>query len=265
VPTVPIWLFPETVTSIPAVPGAAVAVKACGEPFGTLALALKVFVPATVPSVPVALAWPFAAVVAEVGVIEPSPLVTAKVTVTPETGFPYWSFTCTTKGALSGVQIVVVWPSPDTATSVSAAPAFPVAVNVCGEPLKEPDVAVKVFVPAAVPSFPVALASPLELVVAEVGEIEPPPLATAKVTLVPETAFPYESLTLTTNGELSAVPTVPVWLFPETVASVAAAAALMVMPVSLPVLLPPVAVIDCVPAVFSTTLLHAWLPLSLPV
>jgi hypothetical protein len=37
----------------------------------------------------------------------------------------------------------------------------------------------------------------------------------AKVTLVPDFGFPLESVTVTTNGLVKAVPTVPLWLLPE--------------------------------------------------
>ena len=71
-----------------------------------------------------------------------------------------------------------------------AAPAVAVAVKVTGEPVSPAEVAVKVFDPALVPKVQeptVAIPEAFVVVVAPV--IEPPPLATAKVTLTPETGL----------------------------------------------------------------------------
>jgi hypothetical protein len=94
----------------------------------------------------------------------------------------------------------------------------PVAVNVIGLPVKEPEEAVTVFAPAVVPRVRVAEASPVEVVITLVGLSVPPPAVTAKVTVVPETGLPLASVTLTVNGFTSACPALPDWLLPLTIA-----------------------------------------------
>src|SRR5207245_5150789 len=100
--------------------------------------------------------------------------------------------------------------------SCAAAPATPVAVNVTGLPVRPVAVAVNVFGPAAVPSVQdVTAAIPLAFVsTAVVGLTVPPPVATAKVTATPATAFPLASFTITDGGMSTAVPTVAVWVLP---------------------------------------------------
>ena len=44
-----------------------------------------------------------------------------KVTVTPETGLPYWSVTVATSGLVKAVATVAVWPEPEVAAMVLAA------------------------------------------------------------------------------------------------------------------------------------------------
>ena len=94
--------------------------------------------------------------------------------------------------------------------SVAAVPGVPVAVNVTGDPAREPDVAVKVLAPADVPRVQdVTAATPEEFVVtAEAGASDPPPDAIAKVTDVPEIGLPAESVTSTLGAVATAVPTV---------------------------------------------------------
>src|SRR5205807_550135 len=76
------------------------------------------------------------------------------------------------------------------------APAVPVAWKVTGLPVSEPDVAVRVLVPAVVPSFhEPTVATPLAFVVADPLVSEPPPVATANVTAAPATGLPYWSTT----------------------------------------------------------------------
>ena len=84
---------------------------------------------------------------------------------------------------------------------------MPLAVNVSGLPVSPVALAVKVFVPATVPSvqFPTA-AIPLPLVVALPPTTEPPPVPTAKVTLIAATPLPFTSVTLTDGATLSAAP-----------------------------------------------------------
>jgi len=98
----------------------------------------------------------------------------------------------------------------------------PVALNVTGEPESPVEVAVTVFVPAVGPSVKVEEALPSELVVVLVTERDPPPAVTANVTLTPLTGLLLASLTITTKGLDSAVPTVPLWPLPEKKAILAA-------------------------------------------
>jgi hypothetical protein len=105
-----------------------------------------------------------------------------------------------------------------------AAPAVPVAVKVTGEPLRPPLVAVSVFAPAVVPRVQAGLvATPaLSVVTALLEAIEPPPVATAKVTDTPLTALPCASVTFTDGAVATAVLTVALWLFPPFTAIVVA-------------------------------------------
>src|SRR5438105_14940933 len=81
-------------------------------------------------------------------VIVPFPGATANGTATPVTGFPFASLTITDGGALTAVPAVADWLVGLFAAIVAPAPAVPVAVNVTGLLVSEPDVAVKVFEPA---------------------------------------------------------------------------------------------------------------------
>jgi hypothetical protein len=94
----------------------------------------------------------------------------------------------------------------------AAAPVVPVAVKVTGLPVSPLDVAVRVFVPAIVPSVQdVTAAIPLALVVTGVvGLTVPPPDATANVTATPPTGLLNWSRTITDGGVATAVPTVAV-------------------------------------------------------
>jgi hypothetical protein len=164
---------------------------------------------------------------------EPPPLATAKVTLTPETGFPCESVTRTLGGVATTLPTVALWLLPALIAMVFAAPAVPVAVKVRGEPVSPALVAVKVFVPAVVPKVQAGdVAIPEALVVTVAGvPSEPPPLATAKVTLTPETGFPCESVTRTLGFVDTAVPTVALWLLPALIVTVLAAPADISMPV----------------------------------
>jgi hypothetical protein len=87
------------------------------------------------------------------------------------------------------------------------APVVPVALNVTGEPVSEPDVATSELGPAVAPSVhDPAAAMPAEFVVAFPALTEPPPDETANVTATPATPLPRESVTLTEGGMGSAVP-----------------------------------------------------------
>src|ERR1700739_5024574 len=119
---------------------------------------------------------------------------------------------------------------------------MPVAVNVTGLPVRVPEVAVRVLVPAVVPRVQLVTAAiPLAFVVtAVVGFTVPPPDATANVTLTPATGLLDASRTITAGGVVTAVPTVALWLFPALTAIDAAAPAVPVavkvtgLPVSVP-------------------------------
>jgi hypothetical protein len=104
-------------------------------------------------------------------------------------------------------------------------PTVPVAVNVTGEPESPDTVAVSVFVPAVVPRVQeVTAAIPEEFVDTVVeGRRDPPPDATAKVTAVPDTGLPPESVTMTDGAIATAEPAVAVWLLPAFTAMVVAA------------------------------------------
>ena len=72
------------------------------------------------------MAWPLDPVtaVAEVVKVPEAPLAGGvKVTVTPETGLPYWSVTVATSGLAKAVATVALWPLPEVAVTVWAAPA----------------------------------------------------------------------------------------------------------------------------------------------
>jgi hypothetical protein len=89
-----------------------------------------------------------------------------------------------------------------------AVPAVPVAVNVTGLPLSEPDVAVSVLVPAAGPRVQLpTVAMPFASVVWVPPVTLPPPVVTAKVTATPATGLFDASFTTTDGGGLTAVPT----------------------------------------------------------
>jgi hypothetical protein len=92
------------------------------------------------------------------------------------------------------------------------------------------------------------------------GDSEPAPAVTAKVTVAPGTGFAFASATRTTSGLGSAVPSVPVWLLPETTETVAAGPACPVSEKATdarPVL---AAVIVFVPAVFERVKVADTLP-----
>jgi hypothetical protein len=179
--------------------------------------AVTVLLPAVGPNVSVLDATPELFVVVAVEVSAPPPAVTAKVTVTPETPLPLASLTFTVNGALNCCPTVPVWLFPLTRAIVDAA-AVPVAValKVTGLPVRVPDDAVTVLVPAFGPRVSVLEASPELFVVVAVAVRVPPPAVTAKVTVTPETALPLASLTLTVKGALNCCPTEPDWLFPLT-------------------------------------------------
>src|SRR5207248_10764818 len=80
--------------------------------------------------------------------------------------FPFASFTITDGGELTAVPAVADWLVGLFAAIVAAVPAVPVAVNVTGLPVSDPDVAVRVFGPAVGRGVQLpTVATPLALVV----------------------------------------------------------------------------------------------------
>src|SRR5690606_25292746 len=92
-------------------------------------------------------------------------------------------------------------------TSWAAGPAVAVAVNGTGDPVSPALVALSVFAPAVVPSVHAgAVAMPAASVTTvPLSPSEPPPDATAKVTLTPATGLPLMSLTNTDGAVDTAV------------------------------------------------------------
>ena len=96
---------------------------------------------------------------------------------------------------------------PATIVMPPTEPAVPVAVNVTGDPAREPEVAVRVFEPAADPSVhDPTVAIPDASLVALAPVTEPPPEATANTTATPDTGFPRESVTFTDGASATAEP-----------------------------------------------------------
>ena len=108
--------------------------------------------------------------------------------------------------------------------SVVAVPGVPVAVNVTGDPVRPSLVAVSVFEPAVVPSVQlVTAATPsAPVVTAVVGSTDPPPDATANVTLTPDTGLLFASVTSTLGTTDTALPATADWPSPALIATVAA-------------------------------------------
>src|SRR5213078_1596815 len=155
-----------------------------------------------------------------VGLTVPPPDATANVTLTPATGFPFASRTITEGATGTAVPAGADWSLPALIAIVLAAPAVPVAVNVTGLPVSPVAVAVSEFGPAVGPSVhDVTAAIPFAPVVTGVvGVTEPPPDATANVTLTPPTGLPFASRTITEGAVATAVPAGAVWPFPALMA-----------------------------------------------
>ena len=167
-----------------------------------------VAVPATVcvVNVTVATPLPFVSDVA----VENEPLASDLVHVT------VWFGVATALLLASANCAVIVTPLPATGLRLLevtryfvAAPAVPVAVKVTGLPASPVDVAVRVLGPAVVPRVQLpTVAIPLAFVVWVSPVPEPPPEATAKVTLTPATGLLFASRTITDGGVVTAVPAV---------------------------------------------------------
>ena len=70
--------------------------------------------------------------------------------------------------------------------------------------------------PGTVPRVIVLLAIPLELVTVDPTGKEAPPPVILQTTVAPATGLPFASVTSTTKGLGSGLPTIPVWLSPLT-------------------------------------------------
>src|SRR5439155_7587115 len=151
VPTAVAWLFPALTAIDVAAPAMAVAVNVTGLPFTPVDVAVRVLVPAALPSVQLpTLAIPLAFVVWAAPVMPPCPDAIAKVTAAPPTGLPNWSFTITAGGVATAVFTVAVCWSPAETAMLPALPAVRVAVNVSGLRVRPADVAFSVWGPAVV-------------------------------------------------------------------------------------------------------------------
>jgi hypothetical protein len=161
-------LVPVTV-SVMAAPPATALVGEIEASVGTLALAVKlklagvetpgteavtVMVPGVLPSVAVTCVWPLLSVAAGVLSVAPPAGLTAKVTVTPETGLLNWSVTFTTSGWDKGAPTVSVCGLPDTAAIAAGALAVAVKLKLAGGETPGTE-AVTVMVPGVLPSVAV--------------------------------------------------------------------------------------------------------------
>jgi hypothetical protein len=147
------------------------------------------------------------AVVVALGVILPIPPVTDQDGVTSTMLLLESLATDVNTWVLPDVTVA----EPGVTAMLATTPAVPVALKVTGEPERPVEVAVTVlvFVPAVGPNVRVEEAFPSEPVVVLVTDRDPPPAATANITLTPLTGLLLASFTITTNGLDSTVPTVP--------------------------------------------------------
>ena len=145
----------------------------------------------------------------------------------------------------TAVPTVALWLSPATLVMAAGAPTWPVALKVT---VPRAWVAVRVFVPGALPIVQETEAFPSAWVVAVAAPTEPPPAVTAKATDCPASGFPKASFTDTTTGLARACPTGPAWLSPDTLAKAAGAPAWVVTE-TVAERPPAVAVRVCVPTV----------------
>ncbi|HEX2094433.1 MAG TPA: hypothetical protein VHG28_18660 [Longimicrobiaceae bacterium] len=251
VPTVAVCPSPAALLMFAAAPAVPVALKLV---LSAPAEAVSVLAPAVVARVQLpTVAMPEAFVVAGLPVTLPLPEV-AKVTLTPATGLPWVSVIVTDGGVETAVPAVAVCPSPADFAMFAAAPAVPVALKLV---FSAPAEAVSVLAPAVLPSVQLpAVATPEALVVWVPPVTLPPPDATEKVTLTPETGLPCVSVIVTAGAVETAVPTVAVCPSPADLLMFAAAPA---VPVALKVTLsePAVAVSVLAPAVLPNVQLPA--------
>jgi hypothetical protein len=242
-----LWLSPAFFASEAAAPAPDVAVKV--TTLSDPEVALRVFVPATGPSVhEPTVAMPAAFVDAVTPVTDPPPDTTAKVTDTPDVGLPLTSLTITDGGIATALPATALWLSPAFFASEAAAPAVDVAVNATG--VRPPKVALTTLVPVVGPSVhEPTVAMPAAFVDAVAPVTDPPPDTTAKVTDTPDAGLPLASLTMTDGGIGTALPATALWLSPAFFASEAAAPAVDVAVNATGVRPPKVALTTLVPVV----------------
>src|SRR5439155_460663 len=151
-----------------------------------------------------------------VGLTVPPPEATANVTLTPATGLPFASRTITEACVATVVPAVADWLFPALSVIELAAPVVPAPVTVTGLPVSPLALAVGESAPPVGPRLPLLDALPTFafVVTGVVGLTEPPPDATANVTLTPPTGLPFASRTITDGSIATAVPAVADWLFP---------------------------------------------------
>jgi len=218
---VPAWRSPLTLTRLAARPLVEVAVKVTGP--AAPAVALKVLVPTALPSVPVRAGKAAGVRDHARGRDDAASGDGGEVTLTPATGLPPESVTSRRRERRAGCHGARLQVSAHLHQRRRRAGD---ARRVEGDRRSAPEEAVKLLLPAAVPSVAVALASPLAAEATLAGDTEPPPEAAAKSTVAPSTEFPWASTTRTTKAEASAVPAAALWRSPLTFTSAAAAPAL---------------------------------------
>src|SRR5436305_8387252 len=141
-----------------AAPAVAVVANETGDPVSVPEVAVNVCAPAVWPSVPTAEVVPSAAVGAATVTLPVAGAV--KLTAVPETALLKESVTLTTNGCRRERPTVPVWPPPETAAILAAAPALAVAAKEIGDAASVPELAVNVCAPATWPSVPIAEAVP---------------------------------------------------------------------------------------------------------
>ena len=210
-PAVSIWLIAEFASMVVAALAVPVAWKETENP---AELATSRLLPALVPRVHCVAARPSALVVADVGLVLPPPVATAKVTFTPGTPFASASRSRTTRDVRHRAPTTAVWLSPDTLTNAVGNADTADMMNPTGDPLSPALVAVAPCGPALPPSVRCVAAVPATPVVLVAGLTDPPPVGRQAITL-PLTALPYWSVTRTTRESASAVPTTATWPSPS--------------------------------------------------
>jgi hypothetical protein len=113
------------------------------------------------------------------------------------------------------LEPAVVLAGCDVTARCVAAADRAVAENVAEDPGIDPVDAVTVWDPTVLPSVHVVCAKPDEFVTALALPTEPPPLATAKVTVIPLTPSPSAAVTIATSGPGSVAPTIALCPEPE--------------------------------------------------